>query len=312
MQRLRDGERLDRAGGPVHVALARQQAAVEQHAHRLDGVERNTLGPVQDVGAKAVRQPRDEAVQQGLHRASRERLERERRRVARAACQAGKLGPRQREDEDRMAARPVEQVVDEVDQAGLGPLEVLEDEHARAGVGEPFEEQAPGREELLPVGLDAVAQAEQVGEPRLEPRALVGVGDVGGQAGAQLEERLVRRLLLADPRPHAHHLRERPVGDALAVGETPAAVPPDLLDEAVDVLLELPREPRLADAGDADRRDEVRAPLLGRRVEELLHEAQLALAADERRLEALRAERPAPRGGHPHGAPELAPARPCP
>jgi hypothetical protein len=43
-------------------------------------------------------------------------------------------------------------------------------------------------------------------------------------------------------------------------------VPPDLLDEAVDVLLELPREPGLADPGDADDRGEVRTPLLRARL----------------------------------------------
>src|SRR5207244_7027692 len=54
-----------------------------------------------------------------------------------------------------------------------------------------------------------------------------------------------------------------------------------------------PRQPRLADAGDADGGDEVRAALLGRGVEELLDEAQLAVAADEGRLEPFRAQRAA-------------------
>ena len=64
-------------------------------------------------------------------------------------------------------------------------------------------------------------------------------------------------------------------------------MPADRLDQAVDVLQELPGEPALADAGRADDRDEAGPPLAGRRVEEVLEQAQLVVAADERRLERL-------------------------
>src|SRR5689334_25438599 len=111
------------------------------------------------------------------------------------------------------------------------------------------------------------------------------------ERGAQLRQGGVARLLLADACAHAHHLGKRPVGDALAVGEAAAAVPPDLVDQAVDVLLELPRETRLADPRDPDDGDEMRLALFGARVEELLDEPQLPVASDERRLEALRLQR---------------------
>ena len=65
------------------------------------------------------------------------------------------------------------------------------------------------------------------------------------------------------------------------------------LRDPVEVLVELPREPRLADAGDAGDRDEVRLAAGGALVEEILDAAQLAVAADERRLEPLRLERAA-------------------
>ncbi len=45
-------------------------------------------------------------------------------------------------------------------------------------LGEALEEEPPGREEVLPVGRRPLGQPEQVGEPRLEPAALLGVGDV--------------------------------------------------------------------------------------------------------------------------------------
>ena len=109
-------------------------------------------------------------------------------------------------------------------------------------------------------------------------------------------ERGGRLLVLGDPAAHPHHVGERPVGDALAVGEAAAAMPVDGLGDAVEVLVELPAETRLADPGDAGDRHEVRLALVGARVEEILDLAQLAVAADERRLEALRLERAAQPG----------------
>src|SRR5204863_8168566 len=101
-----------------------------------------------------------------------------------------------------------------------------------------------------------------------------------------------------DPGPHAHHLGERPVRDAVPVGETAAAVPVDVADQPVDVALELRREPCLADPGDPDDRDELRPALVARGVEEALDQAQLPLAADERRLETGRAALAAARRDH--------------
>jgi hypothetical protein len=61
-------------------------------------------------------------------------------------------------------------------------------------------------------------------------------------------------------------------------------VPVHLLDDPVEVLVELPRQARLADPGDSGHRDEVRPPFLRTAVEELLDQLQLAVAADEGRL----------------------------
>ena len=44
LQRLGYLERLDRADRTVHAVFPFEQAPVEQHAHRLDRVERNALG----------------------------------------------------------------------------------------------------------------------------------------------------------------------------------------------------------------------------------------------------------------------------
>jgi hypothetical protein len=104
--------------------------------------------------------------------------------------------------------------------------------------------------------------------------------------------------------PHPDHFRERPVGDALAVGQAAAAVPVNVVGEAVDVLLELPGEAGLADAGDARDRDELCLLFVRRAMEELLDQAQLAIAADEGRFQAEGLERASPPRGYPQRAEE--------
>ena len=66
-----------------------------------------------------------------------------------------------------------------------------------------------------------------------------------GAALAELLERLVERVVVGDAGGGLHHLRERPVGDALAVGQRA----PDEAARALDAVEELPREAALADPG---------------------------------------------------------------
>ena len=122
-------------------------------------------------------------------------------------------------------------------------MQVLEDESDRGAVAHPLEEEAPGGEEVGSLDLRSLAEAEQVAQERLDPLALAVVGDVLLHRRGELRQRARLRLVLGDPGPHPHHLGERPEGDALAVGQAATPVPPDLLDEPVEVLLELPGEP---------------------------------------------------------------------
>ena len=110
-------------------------------------------------------------------------------------------------------------------------------------------------------------------------------------------------VVLGQLRAPPHHLPERPERDALAVGRRPAAVPVDVLRDAVDVLLELPHQPALADAARPGDRDEPHPPVAADGVEHLLELAQLLVAADERRLERVRAALAAACGHHPNGLP---------
>ena len=67
----------------------------------------------------------------------------------------------------------------------------------------------------------------------------------------------------------------------------PALVPVDIADQAVDVLLELPGEARLAGAGLSGDRHEAQTAIPLRGVQQVLEQPELLIAAHERRLEAL-------------------------
>ena len=120
VQRLRHLERLDLARDAIRGTILDQEATIEQHPHRLDRIQRHTLRPRQDLAAQRRRQPRHQARQQLAHRLLGERLQVQRGEVAVARAPGrpplGQLRPRQRDHEQGMVARPLEQVLDEVEQ----------------------------------------------------------------------------------------------------------------------------------------------------------------------------------------------------
>ena len=200
------------ADRPVDAVLEHQPPLGQEHPDRLDRVERDAVGPGDDrvagVGGQAGHQPGQELA----HRLDRERLEVDRGEAALAGAPVGpaleQLGPGQGQDEDRDAPGPLEQVVDEVEQARVGVVEVLEDHHDRAARGEPLEERAPGPEELLRARRPTRAQQRQ--QRRLDPGPLGLVGDVllEHRGDRRPGRRLVVGLLEAGPA--ADHLAERP------------------------------------------------------------------------------------------------------
>jgi hypothetical protein len=102
---------------------------------------------------------------------------------------------------------------------------------------------------------------------------------------AQLLDRDVERVVVDDPGCALHHLGERPVGDALAVRQAAAGENGGALER----LAELVREAALADAGLAVDREQVRAAVAQRPVVGVLQQLELGVAADQRRLQGLRA-----------------------
>ena len=75
--------------------------------------------------------------------------------------------------------------------------------------------------------------------------------------------------------------------------------------EPVHVLVELPAEPRFADAADPDDRHEMRAPLFDGNVEKILDDPKLTVSADEGSFQALRLQRSRDAGDDPKRAPQL-------
>ena len=137
----------------------------------------------------------------------RRRRERDRERVRLSSTPAGaardELGPGHADDEERNLDRPVDEVIDEVEQAVVGPVEILEDQHERPALRECFEEAPPGGEGLR---LAFAFQVRLAGDPdqrpqvRLDPAQLVRLfEDVFGR-GPELRAGLLRRVGLKDSR----------------------------------------------------------------------------------------------------------------
>ena len=258
VKRLGHLQRLHGSGDPERAVLSRQQPPVDEHAHSLDGVERDALGTFPNLISYLCREAGSDPVDQLLARFVREGLENHRMEVPPAGAPGRpafqQFRPRKRQDQDRIRARPFEQVLDEIEQACVGPVEVLEHRNERLLRRQELDEAAPRREEILLICRPALGEAEKMCEPRLDPGTLVGIGDMGLDACPQFLERRRGKLFLENAGARPNHLGKSPVGDTLAVGEAAAAVPPHVVDKAVDVLLELPGEPRLPDSGDPDDR----------------------------------------------------------
>src|SRR5262249_56310209 len=82
-----------------------------------------------------------------------ERRQRDRQRVrlspAPVRTAAEQLRPRGADNEQRDSGRPIDQVIDEVQQVVVRPVQVLEDEYERPFVRKALEEPPPGGERLV-------------------------------------------------------------------------------------------------------------------------------------------------------------------
>ncbi len=166
-----------------------------------------------------------------------ERRERDRRRVALPAAPAGaplqQLGTGGAHAEERDAAGPLDEVVDEIEQAVVRPLQVVEDEDERPSLRERLEELPPRCEDLGP---------PVAAELRLRRQARRAARGVRAPSRRRSDRRSPRRPPrgasarprsapsdLEDRRMRLDHLAQRPERDSLAVGQRPSLPPVDEL-----------------------------------------------------------------------------------
>ena len=241
--------------------------------HFLDE-ERVPVGGCADSCAQAVldRVAREQLCDQLACLDRGERLEQRRGRVQLAAGPAGplfeQLGARHAEKQDRRVARKVADVLDEIEERGLAPVHVVEDDDERLRLRDRFEELAkrPGRllrGARLRLGAQQAAQRCQGGGVRCqlaEPRICIRT------------EQLLQ------------HLDDGEVGDALAVGEAAAAYD----ERAVELGQQLIDETRFADPGSAEQCVENACALVLCACKCAAERLELVRPPDERRVPASR------------------------
>ncbi len=272
-------QRLDAVGDPVERCTV--EIGLEQHARRLLEEQRVALRFFDEqralflplaVGGR--QQQRRELV--ALVGVERRKLDRRRTRIPAAPSRTGveQVEAGDADEQHRDRAPGACEVLDDLEEALFGPLHVLEDEDERLRIGELLGP-AQGRPGDLCVLADPLGRAEQA-ECDAEQ-----VGDGIALAGEpQFLERLRGRVVVGDARRRFDHRCDRPVRDALAVGERAAGED----GRTLDALRELRDQSRLADSRVAEHRREVGAPVAQRAVVGVLQQLELGLPTDERRL----------------------------
>ena len=177
--------------------------------HLLDE-QRISLGAGQDPAAVLLVDVAAQCVDQALGVGVGKRFQREHQRASRVPGRPvlEQLGSCEAEDENRRVGRPADEVLQEVEERRLGPLELVDPEDDRLLSRHVFEEPAYGPEGLLAAGRRLLG-ADGAGQP---------VGDPVGVLGAAQE--LGDPLMGQAPRCRQDDAAQRPVGDPLAVCET--------------------------------------------------------------------------------------------
>lgn len=181
-----------------------------------------------------------------------------------------------------MIAGPAREIFDEVEQARICPLQVLEDEDGRRPFGDAFEEPAPGREQLVAIEHRHVVRTEQDGEARLDPASLPLVADKLVERRGQMTPSDLRRGVLADTDTAPDHLADRRECNSFPVRRSAAGVPCNLIREGVDPFVQLPRQAALTHSGYPGHGNQPTPTLANDPVEQLDQLAELAVSADER------------------------------
>ena len=215
-----------------------------------------------------------------------ERLERQGRVCRETAAPAGplaeELGPRERQEQDRDVADTRGERLEQIEQARVGPVDVLVHEQCRRAHGERLDEDTCREEELLAVGdLAVFVEAQEDGEIRY---VLLGCRRPRerGDRFDELASCLGGVVAVEDACGLLDLLAERAVRGRRAVRRRTAADDGRALCR--HQLGELERDPRLADPGRAEDRDEVAPSLVDDAFPDAREHAELAVAPDHRHL----------------------------
>ena len=218
------------------------------------------------------------------------------------------LGPGEYQHVDGQIPGPVDQVIQEIQQPGVGVLGVLHQQHHRVLGREPLEEQPPPGEQLLPgqrgpVVAPAATPSSRPSRVPTYPRSAGSVtyrsspsASLAAATSAGSSSAMPSRCRTISASAQKRH--------PLAVGQAPAPVPPHLRRQPVGVLLELPAQPRLAHPGRAGHQHQPRHPPVRRRMKQVLDRAQLRVPAGQRRLQPVHPLAPAHRRQHPGRPPQ--------
>ena len=209
--------------------------------------------------------------------------------VAPARPDVVQLRPRQADEQDARVAGVFDDVLEQVEERLLAPLDVVEDDDDRLLARERLEE-SPERPERLLLRHLAVAETDGGGDLRCHQLGVRLPAQAAGEARAELGDRVVVRHL----RQLTDDLRDGPVGDALAVREAAPLGDERVARHGRD---ELADEPRLPDSGGPDDRDDVAGAIARHPLVSLLQQPELVRAADQRAVEAR-----ARGGARSHGA----------
>ena len=203
------------------------------------------------------------------------------------------LRARERDEQHGHVLRPHGQHLDQVEQARVGPVDVLEHEQRRPVARNALHELARHEEERLAVDFAIDLEAEQ------QRQVLDRLG-LRLDRARELLPRDLGRVAVEDARHLLHVLGEGAVGGALAVRDRAPAQRQAAL--RVDGARELLGETALADAGRPDHRHEVGPALVADLIPETAEQIELALAPHERSA----GKRPFARGRRsPESEPDL-------
>ena len=155
---------------------------------------------------------------------------------------------------------------------GLGPVQIVDHEQHRPLCGEQFEEQPHRPRHVLGHGRLAV-------EPGEREQPIDDVGGIGAVAQRCGERRLgcISRFLAGQAHGTEHGLAQRPVGGTLTVGQAASRQHQCVRDSRGELL----GQPGLPDACGAEDGDELTGTFAARPPEGILEQPQLRVAADK-------------------------------